>query len=180
MKGYGVFAQVSSVFDSRVEVVLGDLAKPRLGLNQDDWDKLACSVQGVFHSGAIVHWVWPYSKMKAANVLAVEEVFRLASHPSLQTLTPVFFLSSTSVFDSEYYAKLTVSVHEDDPLQAGESLQTGYAQSKYVAEGLCQLAHKRGLPVIIFRPAFIIGDSVTGVCNVDDYLVRMIQGCIEV
>ena len=104
----------------------------------------------------------------------------MASHPSAPTLAPVFYVSSTSVFDSDYYAKLTVGVGEDDPLEAGERLATGYAQTKFVGEGLCREAQKRGLPTIIFRPAFIIGDSKSGVCNVDDYLVRMVQGCVQV
>ena len=120
-------------------------------MTQEDWDKVGTSVQEIYHNGAIVHWVWPYSKLKATNVTAVEEVFRLASHPSSNTLAPVFYVSSTSVFDSDYYAKLTVGVGEDDPLEAGERLATGYAQTKFVGEGLC-----RYFPLFLFLLLLVV------------------------
>ena len=89
------------------------------------------------------------------------------------------YLSSTSVFDSEHYANLATPVHEDDPLLHGEDLCTGYAQSKYVGEGIVRLAIENGLPVVIYRLAYCLG-ARNGVCCLDDYLVRLIQGCVRV
>jgi len=169
----------AAAFDARVRVVRGDLAQRKLGLASGVWDELGSSVEEIYHNGAIVHWVWPYHKLYAANVQSVEEVLRLGSHPSAKQLCPVFFVSSTSVLDSDHYARMSGRVEEDTPLQAGESLGVGYAQSKYVAEGICQIALQRGLPVVIFRPAYILGDSRNGVTNVDDYIIRLLKGCIQ-
>ena len=169
-----------AVFKTRVRVHVGDLEKPHLGLEEAAWDALGQEVDEIYHNGAIVHWVWPYQKMRKANVDSVREVFSLAAHPASQRLRPVLFVSSTSVFDSQYYVTLSNPVKEDDVLVGGEGLQVGYAQSKYVAEGICNVAIRRGLPCTIFRPAYILGSSQTGVTNVDDYIIRMIKGCIQV
>jgi thioester reductase-like protein len=41
------------------------------------------------------------------------------------------------------------------------------------------IAQSRGLPVVIHRPGAISGDSRTGVFNENDFLYRLIQGCIQ-
>lgn len=59
------------------------------------------------------------------------------------------------------------------------TLLPSIAQSKWIAELTMLLARSRGLPVTIFRPGYVTGDSTTGVMNVDDYLVRLLKGCIQ-
>ena len=39
----------------RVEAVVGDLARPRLGLSDSDWHRMATSVDIIVHNGAMVH-----------------------------------------------------------------------------------------------------------------------------
>lgn len=53
------------------------------------------------------------------------------------------------------------------------------AQSKWIAELIVLEARNRGVPVTIFRPGYVTGDSKTGVMNTDDYLVRLLKGCIQ-
>jgi thioester reductase-like protein len=55
----------------------------------------------------------------------------------------------------------------------------GYSMSKWVAEKLVFSARERGVPISIYRPGFIMGDSCTGVTNVDDFMSRLIIGCVE-
>ena len=50
-----------------------------------------------------------------------------------------------------------------------EDLTMGYSQSKWVAERLVKIAASRGLPVSIYRPGTITGDSRTGISNLDDF-----------
>ena len=57
----------------------------------------------MFHNGAVVHWVFPYSKMKAPNVLSTLECMRLAT--TGDRLKSFHFVSSTAVLDSDYHAK---------------------------------------------------------------------------
>ena len=55
----------------------------------------------------------------------------------------------------------------------------GYSQSKWVAEKLLALAAARGVPLSVYRPARITGHSVSGACNTDDFLFRMLKGCVQ-
>ncbi|CAG8749994.1 12961_t:CDS:2, partial [Ambispora leptoticha] len=71
-------------------------------------------------------------------------------------------------------------ISEHDNLEGSrKSLRSGYAQSKWVSEKLVLEARRRGLPATIVRPGYIVGDSRTGVTNTDDFIWRLIKGCIQ-
>ena len=67
----------------------------------------------------------------------------------------------------------------DDMLPHVDRLPLGYAQSKCVAESLARHAAARGLPVRIYRPPLIVGDSQSGASNVDDLVALLVKGCIQ-
>ena len=98
-------------------------------------------------------------------------------------LKPINFVSSTSVLDTNHYtAKLVVgaSVYESDNLLGSKTgLNSGYGQTKWVAEQLVMRAKSRGVPATILRPGYIVGDSARGVTNTDDFIWRLIKGCIQ-
>jgi L-aminoadipate-semialdehyde dehydrogenase len=96
------------------------------------------------------------------------------------------FVSSTAVLDSNHYIKLSEDLtrtgqgsitEEDAMLGSWTGLGTGYGQTKWVSEQLIREAGKRGLQGTIIRPGYILGDAETGVCNVDDFMIRMLKGC---
>lgn len=68
---------------------------------------------------------------------------------------------------------------EQDSLEHDGILQSGYAQSKWVAEKLVAFASSRGLPVTIHRLGRITGNSKTGVWNTNDFMCSMIKCCIQ-
>ena len=70
------------------------------------------------------------------------------------------------------------NISEDTPLEHFENLRVGYSQTKWVAEKLLATAHSRGIPVSIYRPSRITGHSQTGIWNTNDFICRMIKGCI--
>jgi thioester reductase-like protein len=55
----------------------------------------------------------------------------------------------------------------------------GYSQSQWTAEAMVRRMRDRGLPVSIYRPGFIVGDSKTGTNNPDDFFSRLLVGCIQ-
>jgi hypothetical protein len=61
----------------RVAVVLGDLSRPLLGLNQDDWTELAVAIDSILHCAADVNLVKPYAALKVRNLLLFPEYFAL-------------------------------------------------------------------------------------------------------
>ncbi|CAO3630332.1 unnamed protein product [Cunninghamella echinulata] len=164
--------------DHRIEAVCGDLATERLGLSQEDWDRLCKEADSVVHNGALVHWVYPYHQLRAPNVVGTLWAMKLAS--SIKTKS-FHFVSSTSVLDTAHYVSLgDKRVLETDDLEGSRlGLDAGYGQSKWVAEKLIMEARKRGMPATIIRPGYILGESHTGVTNTDDFIWRLMKGCVE-
>ncbi|KZS97243.1 large subunit of L-aminoadipate-semialdehyde dehydrogenase [Sistotremastrum niveocremeum HHB9708] len=173
------------VQQSRVDVVTGDLAEPRFGLSKEDWTSLSSSSHVIVHNGALVHWVYPYEKLRAANVLSTLTAIEFASASRPKALA---FVSSTSALDSEHYVRLSDNlkrqgkegVPESDNLEGARTgLTTGYGQTKWVSEKLLMEAGKRGLQSRIVRPGYVVGTSSTGVTNTDDFIWRLVKGCIQ-
>ncbi|EEH37605.1 L-aminoadipate-semialdehyde dehydrogenase large subunit [Paracoccidioides lutzii Pb01] len=182
LQGYGLW---QDEWASRLSFVVGDLSKPQLGIHQQTWQKLAQEVDLVIHNGALVHWVRRYNDMMAANVLSTLDAMRLCNEGKPKIFT---FVSSTSVLDTDHYVKLSDqqlstgrgSISEDDDLEGSRTgLGTGYGQTKWVSEQLVRAAGKRGLLGSVIRPGYILGDTESGVCNTDDFLIRMLKGCIQ-
>ncbi|MBD3886057.1 amino acid adenylation domain-containing protein [Phormidium tenue FACHB-886] len=159
---------------SRIIPVVGDLSQSLFGLSSEQFQVLTETIDVIYHNGGLVNFIYPYSALKAANVLGTEEVLRLASRSKLK---PVHFISSLGVFSPIAYADGQVISEQDLPNRS-EGLY-GYTQSKWVAEKLIAIAQSRGIPASIHRPAWIEGHSQTGVCNSSDFLRSLIKGCIQ-
>jgi L-aminoadipate-semialdehyde dehydrogenase len=116
-----------------------------------------------------VHWVYPYERLRAANVIGTLTAIELASTTKQKLLV---FVSTTSAIDTEHYVRLSDyldqsqnsqrGIPEDDDLNGAKiGLKSGYGQSKWVSEKLLFEAGKRGLRGHIVRPGYIVGDSHT-------------------
>lgn len=158
----------------RIVPVPGNLSKPQLGLSTDQFQYLADTVDIIYHNGAMVNFMHPYTVMKATNVTATETIIRLASRSKVK---PIHFLSTLGVFSPIAYEDNQLIVEDDEP--SNPSGLYGYTQSKWVAEKLLTIAQQRGIPSTIYRPAWIEGHSKTGVCNSNDFLRGLIKGCIQ-
>jgi amino acid adenylation domain-containing protein/thioester reductase-like protein len=161
-------------FSQRIIPVIGNLSEPLLGLPESLFQQLAGQLDVIYHNGALVNSTYPYSVLKAPNVLGTQEVLRLAS---LVKVKPVHFISTISVVgDGNSGVQI---VREQVSLDNLKMPSKGYGQSKWVAEKLVAIARERGLPVSIYRPGTISGHSETGACNTSDHIYRMIKGCIQ-
>jgi len=162
----------------QVLVVCGDLELPYFGMHREDFFRLASKIDIIIHAAAYVHSLFPYSKLKKANVIGTQEVLRLAFARD-DRLTPVGYISTLSVYASS--AGGTVEFAADGPLTKPEDLHLleGYAQTKWVAEQLVREAMKRGLPAFIFRPGRITGNSESGRGSFDDFMCIFLKGCIQ-
>ncbi|MGQ0592974.1 MAG: non-ribosomal peptide synthetase family protein [Gammaproteobacteria bacterium] len=173
LERYGIY---DSDLVRRVLPVPGDLSSAGFGLTTALFQSLAERVEVIYHNGAQVNFVQPYAALKAANVLGTQEILRLAC---TRKVKPVHYVSTLSVFGTES----PPSPHgfsEDDFPGPSADLGNGYGQSKWVAEQLVRIAASRGLPVSVYRPATVTGHSRTGAWNSDDFLCRLIRGCIAI
>ena len=158
----------------RIIPVVGDLSQPLLGLSSDRFAEIARTVDVIYHNGAWVNFTYPYSQLKAVNVFGTQEILRLAVKSKLK---PVHFISTIGVVGGA--DRNLEIIREDTPVDRSEQIDSGYTQSKWVAEKLVTIARDRNIPITIYRPGRISGDSQTGVCNPNDHTFRMIRGCIQ-
>ena len=164
----------NATYADRIVPVCGDLTRPLLGLSAQEFTFLAEEVEGIYHCGAWVNFIYPYQELKASNVLGTQEVLRLAC----QAEAPVHFISTAGVFALNDYPAQT-RFTERTPLADTPGLDEGYAQSKWVAEKLVTLARSRGAAANIYRPGIISGHSQTGIGNTTDLVWTLLKGCIQ-
>jgi thioester reductase-like protein len=162
---------------SRIVPVVGDLAQPRLGLSEAQFEHLAREIDIIYHNGAQVNFAYPYQWLKRTNVQGTEQVLRLATQAKIK---PVHFVSTVATLSETGQSSDRV-LREDDSLD--EYLPVyggGYVRSKWVAEKLILIAGARGLPVSIYRLGMITGHSETGVWNTSDFVCNMVKACLQI
>ncbi|MFJ8311450.1 MULTISPECIES: type I polyketide synthase [unclassified Streptomyces] len=171
LQWYGIQDQVDL---DRVTVVPGDLGLPGLGLTPEHFDELARTVDAVYHAAASVNWVQPYATVKAANVSGTEEILRIAAR---HRTVPVHHVSTLGVYVGRVPDGQGIKV--SDPSGPGDTLPTGYTQSKWVSEQIIELARERGLPVSVYRIDLIAGDRETGACQERDFVWLSLKGLLQ-
>jgi L-aminoadipate-semialdehyde dehydrogenase len=179
---YGVW---KNSFESKLEVVLGDLSKENFGLSESSWAELTNTIDVIIHNGALVHWVYPYGKLRDANVIGTVHVLNLAASGKAKYFA---FVSSTSALDTDHFVELSDKLlsqgkdgipESDDLSGSAYGLGSGYGQSKWAAEYIIRRAGEHGLKGAIIRPGYVTGETNTGSSNTDDFLLRMLKGCAE-
>lgn len=141
----------AAALDERVIFIRGDLEKPNLDLDPKTWLWLRDNVASIFHNGANVNYVAPYSKLRLANVEGTREILRLAAEGQPKFL---HYISSTFIFG---WAQNPVI--ESDRNQDLRDVDFGYSESKWAAEQLVWQAMERGLQTRIYRPAMLTASA---------------------
>ncbi|KAK0433378.1 male sterility protein-domain-containing protein [Armillaria borealis] len=91
----------------RLEVLTGNLRLDNFGLGDEEWNRAAEDADAMLHNGASVHWVYPYEKLRAANVISTLTAIELASTGKQKLV----FVSPTSAIDTEQYLCKYFLVH---------------------------------------------------------------------
>lgn len=159
----------------RVEVLLGDLGEPKLGLRDFVFCETAEAIDAIYHAGALVNFLLPYSALKRTNVFGQQEILRLAAS---ERTKPVYFVSSTAVYETGAQ-KNGGKVFEADLLRSNFGFRNPYGLTKWMSEMLIALGRSRGIPVSIFRAGNIAGHSQTGIMQDQHIVSNFIQGCIQ-
>lgn len=165
----GVLASYDITARLSIDVVAGDLAKPRLGLGEARYDELARHVDAILHSAAEVSWLAPYETLRSPNVLGTIELLELAvTHQS----KAFHFVSTISTAPAD--GDETTMLSFTDVLRASP-----YALTKWIAEEHVRALHGTPLPVTVYRPAMIAAHSARGIGNPDDFVHRYLTGVTE-
>lgn len=148
------FATFQQQIHDKVELYLGDLTTPKLGLSDADYKKLAHSMTSVIHCAASLN----RKSNKVCfnvNLRGTLEMLKLAraahEHHGLRRFSDV----STAAAAGHRFAE---NVTEDGTIDWNRSQYDPYAQTKFFCE---HMVHEL-LPdteSVIFRPTIVLGDS---------------------
>lgn len=162
--------------DDKIVIVLGDLSKPNLGIGRSEYNKLASDVSLIIHNGAIVNYSYPYKLLRKSNVVAIDEITRLAVERNLKE---IYLISSLHVFSDED-AKENYIIYEDSIPKKYKNLKIGYSQSKWAAEKvLIKRAKELELKYKIFRLGRVGGASDTGAIQSSDFIMLLLRTCMR-
>lgn len=147
----------------KLEVWVGDLARPQLGLAGRQLERLRSSaadganVDAMIHAGAVVNWNADYDTLRGPNVDATVDLLRIVAASRAR---PKFVYVSGGLKETDGEAMPALC----------ERLATriGYSQTKIMAARLPPDQNR----VSSVKLGLIIGAAETGITNVDDFLWR--------
>jgi thioester reductase-like protein len=147
----------------RIAIALGDITAPGLGLAPG----AAEDVTEIFHLAAVYDLSVTRELAMKVNVDGTRHTLDFAAAcPRLER----FHYVSTCYVSGRYDGTFT-----EADLVKGQTFQNFYEETKYLAEVDVQERMKAGLPVTIYRPGIVVGDSHTGATQKFDgpyYVIR--------
>jgi thioester reductase-like protein len=134
-------------------IIEGDITQPDLGIDPDDLETLRYETTHVFHLAAAYDLSVPQNVARTVNLdgtRAVNDFVR-----SVRSLSRYNYISTCYVAGKREGQILETELEHD----AG--FRNFYEETKYLAESEVEKL-KKELPVTIFRPSVVVGDSETG------------------
>ncbi len=143
---FAELARKRAAGDARIEIVEGDITSA-LNARADD-------VVEIYHLAAIYDLMVSREAGMRVNVGGTRNVLDFAAAcPSLRR----FHYVSTCYVSGRYAGTFT-----ENDLEKGQTFNNYYEETKYLAEVDVQKRMRGGLPVTIYRPSVVAGDSRTG------------------
>ena len=171
LERYGIWDEG---YEPLIIPVLGDLAAPGLGLDADGWQALRRRVGTVFHNGAHVNFARSYGELRAPNLHGTGNLLRLIAESDSPGM---HYVSTTGVYAPSAHLPRTIT--EATPVGPPEELVDAYSLTKWAAEEVIGIARGRDIPVAVYRPGRIAGDSRTGACQELDLVWQIMKGCVQ-
>jgi thioester reductase-like protein len=147
----------------RIRLVEGDITAPGLGLDGGE----SQGVTEIFHLAAIYDLSVPREVAMRVNVDGTRNVLRFAA--GCDALERFQYVSTCYV--SGRYA----GAFAESDLVKGQEFNNFYEETKFLAEVQVREWMEKGLPVTIYRPSIVVGDSRTGATGKYDgpyYVIR--------
>jgi thioester reductase-like protein len=135
----------------RVRLLRGDIAHAGLGLSEGDARSLEGTLAFAFHLAAVYDLAVSREVGERVNVLGTRNV--LAFLQGAKGLKRLHYVSTAYVS-----GRATGTIRETD-LELGQSFHNHYEATKHAAE---VAVRKSSLPLTIYRPGIVVGDSRTG------------------
>ncbi len=131
------------------EIVAGDVAQPRFGLDKPSFARLTADHDLLIHCAATVRFDLDDAAYAATNIGGAAHAAEFAHHGDMSLL----HVSTAYVCGARDGV-----IRENDPLPEN-GFKNGYEKSKAAAERLIRAS---GVPCAIARPSIVVGESVSG------------------
>jgi long-chain acyl-CoA synthetase len=142
---------------NRVEVLVGDISEPQLGIPSNDYSRLSSLVTHILHSAACTSFHTPLDRARLINCEGTRNVIEFAGtcHKS-GNLRKMAYVSTAYVCGHD-----TAKVVSENDFSPAPDAANAYERSKWEAERLVR-DHFQTLPLIVLRPSIVVGHSRTG------------------
>jgi thioester reductase-like protein len=153
----------------RLEVLAGDITDRRLGLDDDDYERLRAQTTTLFHLAAVYDLAVPADIAQRVNVDGTGNVLELCA--GCEQLERLVYVSTA------YVSGLRTGTVYEHELAMGQGFKNHYESTKFQAEVWVRSRMDR-VPTAILRPAIVVGDSTSGETQKFDgpyYLLRTIS-----
>lgn len=152
-----LFGRVPPRLAARVEWVAADIERPRLGLGDDAWTALAGEVEEAYHCAASTQFDLPLEEAHRINVLGAQEVYALCEAACARGGFRRLHHVSTAFVSGDTPGEVDASFLPDDD----HPFRNTYERTKAAAERFLRARMDR-VPITIYRPSIVVGDSRTG------------------
>lgn len=140
----------------RIRSLAGDVSLPRFGLEEADYSQLTRELTHIVHSAAVVKMNLPLPEARAVAVGGAREIRDLAERAQKHHLQKIEFVSTVGVLGKRQKPLEEGWLHEP------RMFHNSYEAAKAEAENVAEEAVHRGLPLTVWRPSMVVGDSHTG------------------
>ncbi len=138
----------------RIQPMIGDLSRPRLGLSEEQVAQLRGQVDHFFHLAAIYDMTADAERNRIANVDGTRHAVELAN-----AVPAGCFHHTSSIAAAGRHRGL----FREDMFDEGQKLDHPYHRTKFEAEKIVRT--QTSVPWRVYRPAIVVGSSQTGEMN---------------
>jgi thioester reductase-like protein len=135
----------------RVTPVVGDLTESNLGLAGDDIERLRGNAEHFFHLAAVYDMTADEDTNRRANVNGTRHAVELANTIDAGCLHHVSSIAVAGAYEGYF---------REDMFDEGQPLPSSYHRTKFESERLVRELTE--VPWRVYRPAIVVGHSVTG------------------
>lgn len=153
--------------EKRIIAVVGDLAKPKLGIAPAELAKLKGKVKHFFHLAAIYDLAADAESQEKANIDGTRNAVEVAEAIGAGCFHHMSSIAAAGLYDG---------VFREDMFEEAEELDHPYFRTKHESEGIVRNECK--VPWRVYRPGIVVGHSKTGEIDKIDgpyYFFKLIQ-----
>ena len=136
---------------TRVKPVIGDLTEDKLGVSEEDLDRLESEIDHFFHLAAIYDMTADDETNEQLNVAGTRNAVALANELEADCLHHVSSIAAAGEFKGLF---------REDHFDEGQKLPSAYHRTKFESEKIAR--EESTIPWRVYRPAVVVGHSETG------------------